>query len=113
MQSVSAFNIADKENVTFFTDAVVLAIGVTGMQKLVSSCPALGTRTEFRKVMALKGLDVMSTRLWLNRKVETKFPSNVVANFDQDVGGTYFNLNMLQVGPGERRVKNVKRIGQL
>ena len=68
-----------------------------GMKKLISSCPALGQRPEFRAIMDLKGLDVISTRLWLDQTIPTRFPANVLAGFEPGVGGTYFNLTELQV----------------
>ena len=68
-----------------------------GMKKLISNCPALGTRPEFRGIMNLKGLDVIATRLWLDQSLPTKFPANVLAGFEPGVGGTYFNLSELQV----------------
>ena len=67
------------------------------MKKLISNCPALGTRSEFRGIMNLKGLDVIATRLWLDQSLPTKFPANVLAGFEPGVGGTYFNLSELQV----------------
>lgn len=45
-------------------DAVVFAIGITGMQKLVQQCRILGERQEFRNVMNLRAIDVIATRLW-------------------------------------------------
>ena len=47
--------------------------------------------------MNLKGLDVISTRLWLDQSLPTRFPANVLAGFEPGVGGTYFNLTELQV----------------
>lgn len=78
-------------------EAVILAISIKGMQRLLTSCPALASRIEFQKVMNLKGIDVMATRLWFEESIETQFPSNVLARFEEDVGGTYFNLSQLQV----------------
>lgn len=69
------------------------------MKKLISNCPALGVRPEFRGIMNLKGLDVISTRLWLDQSLPTRFPANVLAGFEPGVGGTYFNLTELQVHP--------------
>lgn len=43
-------------------DAVVFAIGITGMQKLVQQCRMLGDRQEFRNVMNLRAIDVIATR---------------------------------------------------
>lgn len=44
------------------TDAVVFAVGVTAMQKLVTACPVLAQRQEFRNVMNLRAIDVIATR---------------------------------------------------
>ena len=70
---------------------------VSGMKQLITNCPALGTRPEFRGIMNLKGLDVIATRLWLDQRLPTRFPANVLAGFESDVGGTFFNLTELQV----------------
>ena len=75
----------------------LMEIFAVGMKKLISSCPPLGARPEFRQIMNLKGLDVISTRLWLDQSLSTRFPANVLAGFEPGVGGTYFNLTELQV----------------
>ena len=76
-----------------------------GMKKLISNCPALGVRPEFRGIMNLKGLDVISTRLWLDQSLPTRFPANVLAGFELGVGGTYFNLTELQVSSQSRALE--------
>ena len=68
------------------------------MQKLISASPTLAAQPEFRRIMTLQGLDVMATRLWFDKRVETRFPSNVLSGFEETTGGTFFNLNQLQVG---------------
>jgi hypothetical protein len=90
-------DVATGEIVTHETDAVVFAVGITGMQKIVRANPALGSRPEFRRMMNLRGIDVVSTRLWLDKRVATQFPANVLAGFDENMGSTYFNLNDLHV----------------
>eukprot|EP00955_Chlamydomonas_euryale_P054963 355993-Chlamydomonas_euryale.AAC.12 len=84
--------------VTYSADAIVFAIGITGMQKLVTSVPALAAAPEFRAVMNLKSIDVIATRLWLDKKVQTKYPANVLSGFEPQAqaGATYFHLNDLQ-----------------
>lgn len=47
----------------------------------------------------LSTVDVAAVRLWLDRRVQPKTPSNVMAGFDQGVGATFFDLNALQVCP--------------
>ncbi|CAG9467431.1 unnamed protein product [Pedinophyceae sp. YPF-701] len=95
VKSVSAYDIDGKREVSFEADHVVLCMGVTGMQKLVQGCAELGRRREFRNVMHLRGIDVMSVRVWFDKKGSTQFPSNVLSGFEPNVGGTFFNLNEL------------------
>lgn len=90
-------DITTGEDVTHEADALVFAVGVTGMQKLVQASPALGKLPEFQRIMNLRGVDVVSTRLWLDKRVQTQFPANVLAGFDESMGSTYFNLNDLHV----------------
>lgn len=85
----------DGTTVVLEADAVVFAMGVSGMQRLVQGVPALATRRFFRGMNNLKGLDVMAVRVWLDKKVDTRFSSNVLSGFQQDCGGTWFNLNDL------------------
>ena len=69
-----------------------------GMQKLVGACPALASREEFRRINNLHSIDCISTRLWFDRRVSTQFPANVLGKgFEDATGGTFFNLNDLQV----------------
>ena len=68
------------------------------MQKLVSACPVLASREEFRKINNLHSIDCIATRLWFDRRVSTQFPANVLGKgFEDATGGTFFNLNELQV----------------
>lgn len=68
------------------------------MQKLVSACPVLASREEFRRINNLHSIDCISTRLWFDRRVSTQFPANVLGKgFEDATGGTFFNLNDLQV----------------
>lgn len=63
---------ASGKEVRLDADAVVFAVGVTGMQKLVQSVPALARRSFFRGMCNLKGIDVVAARVWLDKKVDTK-----------------------------------------
>jgi uncharacterized protein with NAD-binding domain and iron-sulfur cluster len=82
---------------TFPADAVVFAVGIEGMKRIVGSCPALAARPEFRSATELASVDCVSVRLWLDRAPATQFPCNVLAEFDGvSTGGTFFNLNALQ-----------------
>jgi hypothetical protein len=68
-----------------------------GMQKLVNASAALSRRPEFSAVQKLKSIDVISVRLWLDRKIDFQFPANVLAGFEKEAGSTFFDLNALQV----------------
>ncbi len=52
---------------TYEADAVVLAVGITAMQRLVQSNPALGSRAEFQAFMDLRAIDVLATRLFFDK----------------------------------------------
>lgn len=39
---------------------------------------------------------MLAARLWLDRRVPLRTPSNVLAGFEPDAGGTFFDLNALQ-----------------
>jgi hypothetical protein len=90
-------NVQTGEASRFEADALVFAVGITGMQKIIQANARLGEQPDMRRIMNLRGIDVVSTRLWLDERVDTQFPANVLAGFDNNMGSTYFNLNDLQV----------------
>lgn len=79
----------------FEADAVIFAVGITGMKKIVSSSPSLQSRKEFRNLNNLGAIDVVATRLWFDRKIEIPRPSNACFGFDATTGWTFFDLNAL------------------
>ncbi|MBE9034531.1 hydroxysqualene dehydroxylase [aff. Roholtiella sp. LEGE 12411] len=79
----------------FDTDAVVFAVGITGMKKIVSTSPNLQSREEFRNLSNLGAIDVLATRLWFDRKIDIPRPSNACFGFDTTTGWTFFDLNTL------------------
>jgi uncharacterized protein with NAD-binding domain and iron-sulfur cluster len=79
----------------FEADAVIFAVSVTGMKKIVSGSATLSQYPEFRNLANLGGIDVLSTRLWFDRKIEIPRPSNACFGFDRAVGWTFFDLNTL------------------
>jgi uncharacterized protein with NAD-binding domain and iron-sulfur cluster len=79
----------------FDADAVIFAVGITGMQKIISGSRALQQMREFRDVMNLSAIDVLATRLWFDRKIPIPRPSNACFGFDQTTGWTFFDLNAL------------------
>jgi hypothetical protein len=53
---------------------------------------------DLRGVMGVGCSDVLAVRLWLDQKLNLRSASNVAAGFDDGVGGTFFQLDKLQVG---------------
>lgn len=79
----------------FEADAVIFAVGITGMQKIVSGSAALRQRLEFCNLLNLGAVDVLATRLWFDRKIPIPRPSNACFGFDNTTGWTFFDLNAL------------------
>lgn len=77
---------------------VVLALGCKGMENVVKSSPDLARLPVFSKAASLKGIDVISVRLWLDEIVPTRTPANVFSRFEalRGAGGTFFMLDQLQ-----------------
>ena len=48
--------------------------------------------------------------MWYDRKVDTRYPANVLSGFEPSAGATFFNLNQLQVcgGGGGRLVPGLQ-----
>lgn len=79
----------------FAADAVIFAVGITGMKKIVAGSPTLRQRPEFRNLSNLGAIDVLATRLWFDRKVSVPLPSNACFGFHPTTGWTFFDLNTL------------------
>ena len=79
-------------------DGIVMALGNQGMQSVVSSSPDLARIPEFSRAAGLKGIDVISCRLYFDRIVPTRSPANVFSRFEElrGAGGTFFMLDQFQ-----------------
>lgn len=77
-------------------DAVIFAVSVSGMKKIVSGSQTLNSYAEFRNLTNLGGIDVLATKLWFDRQVNIPLPSNACFGFDPTTGWTFFDLNNLQ-----------------
>ncbi|XP_010918125.2 uncharacterized protein [Elaeis guineensis] len=76
-------------------DAFILAVGVSTLQSTVISSSALQSRQEFLNVLSLDTIDVLSVKLWFDRKVEIPKEANVCFGFDDSTGWTFFVLNSI------------------
>ena len=84
---------------TLEVDGVVLALNGKGMASVIESSPDLSRYPTFSKAASMKnGIDVISTRIWLDRYVSTRTPANVFSRFEalRGAGGTFFMLDQLQ-----------------
>ncbi|OUC13202.1 MAG: amine oxidase [Alkalinema sp. CACIAM 70d] len=79
----------------FEADAVIFAVGISGMQKIIANSKTLAQFSEFRDVMNLGSIDVLATRLWFDRKIPVPLPSNACFGFTPTTGWTFFDLNAL------------------
>uniref|UniRef100_A0A2P2MG77 Uncharacterized protein LOC8283661 isoform X1 n=1 Tax=Rhizophora mucronata TaxID=61149 RepID=A0A2P2MG77_RHIMU len=82
-------------NEIYKADAVILAVGVSTIQEIIKDSAALCTSKEFLKVLKLAGIDVLSAKLFLDRKVNIPQASNACSGNDDSFGWTFFNLNAL------------------
>ncbi|OMO92711.1 Amine oxidase [Corchorus olitorius] len=76
-------------------DAVIFAVGIATLQEIIRKSAALCTREEFLKVLNLVGIDVVTVKLQLDRKITIPNPSNASAGFDDFFGWTFFDLNAI------------------
>lgn len=83
------------EEQIFEADAVIFAVGISGMKKILAGSQALQSRQEFRNINNLSGVDVLGTRLWFDRKIPIPRASNACFGFDSSTGWTFFDLNVL------------------
>ena len=79
----------------FAADAVISGVSITGMKKIVANSSTLNNYAQFRNLSNLKGIDVLATRLWFDRKINIPLPSNACFGFDATTGWTFFDLNDL------------------
>ena len=80
-------------------DAVVLAVGAKGMGALMANSPDCAALSpELVRAGNLGAIDVVSVRLWLDRRVKVADPANVLSRFQalQGSGATFFMLDQLQ-----------------
>ncbi len=82
---------------SFEFDALVMAAGVTPLQRLVTASPVLAAAADLRAACDLRCSDVLAARFWLDKKVDLQFKSNVLSGFDEGSGATLFDLTKLQV----------------
>lgn len=78
-------------------EGVIFAVGSKGMESIVKASPGLARIPIFAKAANCKSIDVISVRIWLDRKIPTRTPANVFSRFEslRGAGGTFFMLDQL------------------
>jgi uncharacterized protein with NAD-binding domain and iron-sulfur cluster len=76
-------------------DEVIFAVGASALNAMVRYSPELSKFAEFRRFANLRGLSVLATRLFLDRKIDTPYTANACWGFDRGVGMTFFNIGEL------------------
>ncbi|XP_008457727.2 uncharacterized protein LOC103497350 isoform X2 [Cucumis melo] len=77
-------------------DAVVFAVEISVLQELIRNSAALYTKEEFVKVLNLRSVDLLTVKLWFDRKVNIPTASNSCSALDNSFGWSFFNLNAIQ-----------------
>lgn len=80
-------------------DACVIAVGAKGLKSVMAGSPTLAkVSTELCRAASLNSIDVIATRIWLDKVVPTRSPVNVFSRFEglRGAGGTFFLLDQLQ-----------------
>ncbi|KAG6711992.1 hypothetical protein I3842_05G083300 [Carya illinoinensis] len=80
---------------SYNADAVIFAVGISRLQELIKNSAVLCTREEFLKVLNLAGIDVVTVKLCLDRKVKIPNAINACSGFDYSSGWTFFDLNII------------------
>jgi len=69
-------------------DAFVLATGLSPLQSIVRNSPFLQSRQEFTDLLDLSTIDVISVKLWYDKKVTIPKVANICSSFDDLSGWT-------------------------
>ncbi|XP_059647437.1 uncharacterized protein LOC132293823 isoform X2 [Cornus florida] len=80
---------------TLKADAVILAVGISTLQEIIQNSAALCTGEEFLKVLNLAGIDLLTVKLQLDRKVNIPYATNICSGFDDSNAWTFFDLNTI------------------
>ena len=76
-----------------------LAIGANGLKSILLNSPEVAkVSPELARAASLNSISCISTRIWLDKKIRTRSPANVMANFEdaRGAGATFFMLDELQ-----------------
>ncbi|GJN02080.1 hypothetical protein PR202_ga19398 [Eleusine coracana subsp. coracana] len=73
-------------------DAFVSAMGLSPLQSIIMNSSFLRSDQEFANLLRLSTIDVISVRLWFDKKITIPNVANVCSGFDDSSGLTFFDL---------------------
>ncbi|XP_062226426.1 uncharacterized protein LOC133924752 isoform X2 [Phragmites australis] len=76
-------------------DAFVSAMGLSPLQSIVTSRPFLRSDREFTNLLHLSTIDVISIKLWFDKKITIPKVANVCSGFDDSSSWTFFDLTSI------------------
>uniref|UniRef100_A0A0E0PCK4 Amine oxidase domain-containing protein n=1 Tax=Oryza rufipogon TaxID=4529 RepID=A0A0E0PCK4_ORYRU len=76
-------------------DAFVLANGLSSLQYIIKNSPFLQSRQEFVNLLHLSTIDVVSIKLWFDKKITIPKVANVCSGFDDPSRWTFFDLTSI------------------
>ncbi|KAG0526992.1 hypothetical protein BDA96_06G194000 [Sorghum bicolor] len=89
-------------------DAFVSAMGLSSLQSIVKNSPFLRSDREFRNLLHLSTLDVISVKLWFDKKVTIPKVANVCSGFDDSSGWAFFDLTSIHDDYNEESITIVE-----
>lgn len=88
-------NVDNCEEIQIETDKVVFSVGGAALNGMVKCSPFLSKHEEFRRFANLRGIDVLATRLYFDRRLDIPYSANACWGFDDKVGQTFFDISKL------------------
>ncbi|KAF8702458.1 hypothetical protein HU200_032835 [Digitaria exilis] len=76
-------------------DAFVSAMGLSSLQSIVKNSPFIWSHREFANLLDLSSIDVISVKLWFDKKIDIPKVANVCSGFDDSSGWTFFDLTSI------------------
>eukprot|EP00899_Mesostigma_viride_P018994 jgi/Mesvir1/27096/Mv20781-RA.1 len=77
-------------------DAVIFAVSMAGMRRLVMADPqGLGSDEQFAGFSNLRGVDVLAVKMWFDRDVRLPRAANAAFGFEDGMGTTFFDVKRL------------------
>uniref|UniRef100_A0A0A9E681 Amine oxidase domain-containing protein n=1 Tax=Arundo donax TaxID=35708 RepID=A0A0A9E681_ARUDO len=90
------------------TDAFVSAMGISPLQSIVMNSPFIQSDREFANLLRLSTINVISIKLWFDKKITIPKVANVCSGFDDSSGWTFFDLTSIYDDYNEKQITVVE-----